>query len=131
MDDRGGSFVAVRRISQALDRGNACHSTSDRVFASHGHDLIVDFELELNYGRFVILALTCPHDDGGDEFLEHVYERLDALDAATAEKRAAEILYGLGIDKQMQAKKSCDFSGGWRMRFALTRALFMNPTILL
>lgn len=29
MDDRGGggSFVAVRRISQGLDRGTACHST--------------------------------------------------------------------------------------------------------
>ncbi|KAK6918668.1 ELMO domain [Dillenia turbinata] len=33
MDDRGGSFVAVRRISQGLDRGNACHSTSAEVVA--------------------------------------------------------------------------------------------------
>ncbi|KAH9743399.1 hypothetical protein KPL70_003285 [Citrus sinensis] len=31
----------------------------------------------------------------------------------------------------MQAKKTRDFSGGWRMRIALTRALFINPTILL
>lgn len=28
MDDRGESFVAVRRISQGFDRGNTCHSTS-------------------------------------------------------------------------------------------------------
>lgn len=27
MDDRGGSFVAVRRISQGFDRGNNCHSS--------------------------------------------------------------------------------------------------------
>ncbi|KAK6162669.1 hypothetical protein DH2020_002510 [Rehmannia glutinosa] len=34
MDDRGGgSFVAVRRISQGLDRGNACHSSSVEVVA--------------------------------------------------------------------------------------------------
>ncbi|KAL3651138.1 hypothetical protein CASFOL_007541 [Castilleja foliolosa] len=34
MDERGGgSFVAVRRISQGLDRGNACHSTSVEVVA--------------------------------------------------------------------------------------------------
>ncbi|XP_057496745.1 uncharacterized protein LOC130781559 isoform X1 [Actinidia eriantha] len=33
MDDRGGSFVAVRRISQSLDRGNTCHSTSAEVVA--------------------------------------------------------------------------------------------------
>lgn len=70
-------------------------------------------------------------DDGGGEQLERIYERLEALDAATAEKRAAEILYGLGFDKQMQAKKTRDFSGGWRMRIALARALFINPTILL
>jgi ATP-binding cassette subfamily F protein 2 len=60
-----------------------------------------------------------------------VYERLEAIDASTAEKRAAEILFGLGFNKQMQAKKTRDFSGGWRMRIALARALFMNPTILL
>ncbi|KAF8019556.1 hypothetical protein BT93_G0291 [Corymbia citriodora subsp. variegata] len=28
MEDRGGSFVAVRRISQGIERGNTCHSTS-------------------------------------------------------------------------------------------------------
>ena len=63
--------------------------------------------------------------------MDRIYERLEALDASTAEKRAAEILYGLGFNKQMQAKKTRDFSGGWRMRIALARALFMNPTILL
>uniref|UniRef100_A0A175YGC9 ELMO domain-containing protein n=1 Tax=Daucus carota subsp. sativus TaxID=79200 RepID=A0A175YGC9_DAUCS len=35
MDDRGsgGSFVAVRRISQGFDRGNTCHSSSAEVVA--------------------------------------------------------------------------------------------------
>jgi len=33
MDDRGGSFVAVRRISQGLDRGNAYHSSSGIQFS--------------------------------------------------------------------------------------------------
>ncbi|KQJ91558.1 hypothetical protein BRADI_4g38302v3, partial [Brachypodium distachyon] len=70
-------------------------------------------------------------DDGGGEALERVYERLEAIDVSTGEKRAAEILFGLGFNKQMQAKKTRDFSGGWRMRIALARALFMNPTILL
>ncbi|KAL6202948.1 hypothetical protein ACLB2K_026652 [Fragaria x ananassa] len=86
--------------------------------------------------RVVKQSLVSPsqvstNDDGGGEQLERIYERLEALDAATAEKRAAEILYGLGFDKQMQAKKTRDFSGGWRMRIALARALFINPTILL
>lgn len=43
--------------------------------------------------------------------MDRIYERLEALDASTAEKRAAEILFGLGFNKQMQAKKTLDFSG--------------------
>ncbi|XP_068635290.1 uncharacterized protein [Aristolochia californica] len=33
MDERGGSFVAVRRISQGLERSSHCHSTSAEVVA--------------------------------------------------------------------------------------------------
>ena len=70
-------------------------------------------------------------EDGGGELLDRIYERLELMDSATAEKRAEEILHGLGFTKKTQAKKTRDFSGGWRMRIALARALFMNPTILL
>ena len=38
-----------------------------------------------------------------------------------AEVRAASILHGLGFTKHMQAKRTRDFSGGWRMRIALAR----------
>jgi len=61
------------------------------------------------------------------EALNLVYERLDALDAATAEVRARSILSGLGFTHEMQSKKTRDFSGGWRMRVSLARALFIQP----
>ena len=60
-----------------------------------------------------------------------VYERLDALDAATAEVRARSILKGLGFTHEMQGKLTKDFSGGWRMRVSLARALFIQPVCLL
>eukprot|EP00775_Hariotina_reticulata_P008963 gene8963-9138_t len=63
--------------------------------------------------------------------LADVYERLDSLDSDTTEARAASILHGLGFDKEMQRMKTRQFSGGWRMRIALARALFLEPTFLL
>ncbi len=65
------------------------------------------------------------------DLLNYVYERLDALDASTAETRARSILKGLGFTHEMQEKKTKDFSGGWRMRVSLARALFIQPTLLL
>lgn len=56
--------------------------------------------------------------------------RLDLLESDKMEARAASLLHGLGFTKEMQAKKTRDFSGGWRMRIALARALF-TPTDLL
>jgi ATP-binding cassette subfamily F protein 2 len=61
------------------------------------------------------------------ETLNSVYERLDALDASTAEVRARTILRGLGFTHDMQAKTTSEFSGGWRMRVSLARALFVSP----
>lgn len=63
--------------------------------------------------------------------LQQVYERLEEMDAATAEVRACSILSGLGFTKATMKKKTRQFSGGWRMRIALARALFISPELLL
>ncbi|PWA18040.1 hypothetical protein CCH79_00004051 [Gambusia affinis] len=71
------------------------------------------------------------HEDSECEKLMELYERLEELDADKAEMRASRILHGLGFSTIMQQKKLKDFSGGWRMRVALARALFIKPFMLL
>ena len=63
--------------------------------------------------------------------LNEVYERLEELDSDNAEARAAQLLSGLGFDGDMQGKPTREYSGGWRMRIALARALFVKPDLLL
>jgi len=63
--------------------------------------------------------------------LMDIYDRIDELDPSTFEKRAGELLFGLGFDPVTMKKKTKDMSGGWRMRVALARALFVKPHLLL
>ncbi|XP_012257478.2 ATP-binding cassette sub-family F member 1 [Athalia rosae] len=63
--------------------------------------------------------------------LQEVYEELKAIGADSAEPRARRILAGLGFSRAMQDRATKNFSGGWRMRVSLARALFVEPTLLL
>ncbi|XP_034710700.1 ABC transporter F family member 3 [Vitis riparia] len=63
--------------------------------------------------------------------LEEIYKRLEFIDAYSAESRAGSILAGLSFSPEMQHKATKTFSGGWRMRIALARALFIEPDLLL
>ena len=63
--------------------------------------------------------------------LNEIIERLGEIDADSAPGRAGSILSGLGFDSTMQQQPTASFSGGWRMRVALARALFIAPDVLL
>ena len=65
------------------------------------------------------------------EELNKVYEELEAIGADKAEAEARRILNGLGFTREMQERPTIHFSGGWRMRVSLARALFMEPTLLM
>ncbi|KAL6209493.1 hypothetical protein ACLB2K_020433 [Fragaria x ananassa] len=71
------------------------------------------------------------HDDDAGEKLAELYEQLQLMGSDAAEAQASKILAGLGFTKEMQVRATKSFSGGWRMRISLARALFVQPTLLL
>ncbi|KAL5082776.1 hypothetical protein RYX36_011197, partial [Vicia faba] len=68
--------------------------------------------------------------DAADKLAE-LYDQLQLMGSDAAESQASKILAGLGFTKDMQGRPTKSFSGGWRMRISLARALFVQPTLLL
>ncbi|KEH21811.1 putative adenosinetriphosphatase [Medicago truncatula] len=73
---------------------------------------------------------TNEEEDAGEKLAE-LYEQLQLMGSDAAESQASKILAGLGFTKDMQGRPTKSFSGGWRMRISLARALFVQPTLLL
>lgn len=60
-----------------------------------------------------------------------LYSELDAMDAHSAESRARATLDDLGFDEDMQNLPISRLSGGWRMRVALAKVIFLEPDLVL
>ncbi len=60
-----------------------------------------------------------------------LHGRLDAIGGYDARARAARLLHGLGFAPGAELRAVAEFSGGWRMRLNLARALMCRSDLLL
>jgi len=93
-------------------------------------DYVMDGDHELRKTQTAIAAVEAS-SVGDDANLHALYEKMETIDGFTAEPRAAKLLHGLGFSDDDIHKPVREFSGGWRMRLNLARALMCRSDILL
>ena len=111
------SSEIIAHVSQQSPQGSAA-----------AVDYVIDGDQEL---REVQAGIKAGEDDPSQPDLHLLYERLETIDGFTAESRASRLLHGLGFGDDEFRKPVEAFSGGWRMRLNLARALMCRSDILL
>jgi len=91
-------------------------------------DYVLDGDGEL---RRIEAELARAHDAGRGHEQALLHERLEAIDGYGARSRAAALMHGLGFAHDEQSAPVASFSGGWRMRLNLARALVARSDLLL
>ncbi|MEX6723346.1 ABC-F family ATP-binding cassette domain-containing protein [Parapedomonas caeni] len=91
-------------------------------------DFVIDGDVELR--QLEARLAKAEADDDGYEIAE-VHGEFMRIDAYSAERRAADLMLGLGFDEEAQYRTVSSFSGGWRMRLNLARALMCRSDLLL
>jgi ATP-binding cassette, subfamily F, member 3 len=94
-----------------------------------GDETILDIVLACDEERAALMAEADTATDPNR--IADIHTRLVDIDAWSAEARAAEVLMGLGFKHDDLARRTREFSGGWRMRAAIAGVLFSQPDLLL
>jgi ATP-binding cassette subfamily F protein 3 len=114
----------------SLPRGLALASVEQETPPSprSALDYALDGDAQLREVEAAVEAAEAAHDGAA---LAALHEKLYALDGYSARARAAKLLHGLGFEEPDQGRAVAEFSGGWRMRLNLARALLCRSDVLL
>jgi ATP-binding cassette subfamily F protein 3 len=91
-------------------------------------DFVLDGDLEL---RRIERELAEAEAKGDGEAIGHLHARYADIGGYSAKARVAEVLHGLGFKDADFTRSVAEFSGGWRVRLNLARALSCRADLLL
>ncbi|MDB6098246.1 MAG: transporter ATP-binding protein, partial [Gammaproteobacteria bacterium] len=91
-------------------------------------EFVLDGDAEL---RRVQAAIEDAESRDAALALAELYASLEAIDGYRAKARAAAIMHGLGFKAADHTRVVAEFSGGWRVRLAMARALCSRADLLL
>ena len=91
-------------------------------------EFVLDGDAEL---RNIEAALTSAEANHQGELIAELHHRLLDIEGYSAKARAAELLSGLGFSQANLQQAVSSFSGGWRVRLNLSRALMCRSDLLL
>lgn len=91
-------------------------------------EFVLDGDVELRRVERELLAAELA---GDGHAIAHLHARFGEIDGYRAPARAAEVLHGLGFSDADFKRPVADFSGGWRVRLNLARALSCRADLLL
>jgi ATP-binding cassette, subfamily F, member 3 len=136
------SLIAAIRGELAADRGDIDRPSGLRI----GHveqeitasdraaiEFVLDGDPELRRVLSAIDNMQAEDADGNDAAmaLAEGYASLQAIDGYRARARAAAVMHGLGFKTTDHERKVAEFSGGWRVRLSMARALCSRADLLL
>lgn len=98
------------------------------ALAQSAIDFTLDGDVEL---RNIEQALVQAETAHAGEKIAELHQRLSDIDGYSARARAAALLDGLGFLQADLMRPVSDFSGGWRVRLNLARALMCRSDLLL
>ncbi len=91
-------------------------------------EFVLDGDVELRRIEADLLAAEDAHQG---ERIASLYARFGEIGGYAARARAAELLHGLGFADADFIRPVAEFSGGWRVRLNLARALMCRSDLLL
>ena len=95
-------------------------------------EFTLDGDAELRAIEAELAAFETSSDaDHDGHHVGELYARLGEIDGYAARARAAALLHGLGFSDADFVRPVADFSGGWRVRLNLARALMCRSDLLL